>query len=329
MDLPPDALPEGLSAEAYRKLGLRYGLMGKAYEAAEAMQRAAIAKAADLKASGDQSSGEQSFDQEPGEEKTPDFKTTGAQVGMTVMSLLIKALNQDSESSGEDPFEKLRSQLKAQMRALNMTEEQVDQQLETIKRSLDQIRQAGLEPPPREVPTGLSSEQYFELGKRYKDVGWTEQSRDALQFAIDACPDGLTAVLAQRYLRTRLPRRPVPLMAEKQNIDGYNEMARGDLWKAEKSFKSLNHTYPDFEWPYSNLGLLYIQQGKLSDAIKALEEALAINPYYVNAWLHKARALALLSDLNGAYDCLDKASAADPDERAVASLRGLLDQLKE
>ena len=32
------------------------------------------------------------------------------------------------------------------------------------------------EPPPRDVPQDLTAAEYFELGLKYKEVGWTEQA---------------------------------------------------------------------------------------------------------------------------------------------------------
>jgi len=314
MGLPPDKVPDGLSADEYMRLGLQYSLMGRTQEAAEAMNRSAAAKGAE----GDT----------PSDEKVQ--YQAGAQFGASLISLLMKSLvpNSDKENDGgsagkKDLFEDLRSQLQAQ----KVPDEKIDEFIGLIRQSVDQMKHAKAGVPPRDVPQGLSAQEYCDLGKRYKEAGWMEQSRDALQFAIEADPEGETGLLAQRYLRTKLPRRPVPLVAEKENICGFNQMFAGDLESARKTFEGLIKTYPDFEWPYGNLGSLLVRQGEPERALKILDQALEINPHYVNAWLHRARAMAILSRYGEAQECLDRALEADPDDHTISSLKSLIDQL--
>jgi tetratricopeptide (TPR) repeat protein len=317
MELPPDKVPDGLSADEYRRLGLQYSLMGRTPEATEAMKKSAQAMA---------SSGGTPSDQQMQYQ-------AGAQFGASLISLLMKSMapNRDIENGESeparkgDPFEELRSQLKAQ----KVPDEKIEEFVNTIRQSVDQMKHAKPDVPPRDVPEGLSAEEYLKLGKRYKEAGWMEQSRDALQFAIESDPEGETGLLAQRFLRTKLPRRPVPLVAERENICGFNQMFAGDLETARKTFESLIKTYPDFEWPYGNLGSLLIRQGEFERALEILDQALEINPHYVNAWLHRARAMAILSRFEGAQECLDRAMDADPDDHTVKSIKTLIDQLKD
>jgi tetratricopeptide (TPR) repeat protein len=316
MGLPPDEVPDGLSADEYRRLGLQYSLMGRTHEATEAMKKSAEAKAL----SGDVPSDEQMQYQ------------AGAQFGASLISLLMKSMasKPEKENGGchsgnkKDPFEELRSQLKAQ----KVPEEKIEGFINTIRQSVDQMKHAKPDVPPRDVPQGLSAEEYLKLGKRYKEAGWMEQSRDALQYAIEADPEGETGLMAQRFLRTKLPRRPVPLVAERENICGFNQMFAGDLESAHRTFESLIKTYPDFEWPYGNLGSLLIRKGEPERALKILDKALDINPHYVNAWLHRARAMAILSKFVEAQECLDRATEADPDDHTVKSISTLIDQLR-
>src|SRR5271163_2557690 len=219
MGLPPDKVPDGLSADQYRRLGLQYSLMGRTHEATEAMKRSAEAKALN----GDVPSDEQMQYQ------------AGAQFGASLISLLMKSMapnpdkgNGCDAGSKKDPFDELRSQLKAQ----KVPDEKIEEFINTIRQSVDQMKHAKPDVPPRDVPQGLSAEEYYKLGKRYKEAGWMEQSRDALQLAIEADPEGETGLLAQRFLRTKLPRQPVPLIAERENICGFNQMFAGDLESA-------------------------------------------------------------------------------------------------
>jgi tetratricopeptide (TPR) repeat protein len=315
MELPPDKVPDGLSADEYRKLGLRYSLMGRTAQASEAMQKSAAAKNSDESA--------------PSREQMQ-FQSS-AQFGASLISLFLKSAGskQDRESGDSDSKADRFEELKVQLRNQKVPEEKIEEFVEGIRATLEQLKHARPEIPPRDVPQGLSAEEYYKLGKRYKEAGWMEQSRDALQFSIEADPEGETGLLAQRYLRTKLPLRPVPLLAEKENIVGFNQMFGGDLEVARKTFERLIRNYPDFEWPYGNLGSLLIRLGEIGPAIKILDLALQINPYYVNAWLHKARAMAIVSNYAGAQECLDRAAAADPDDHTIKSIKGLIDQMKD
>lgn len=153
--------------------------------------------------------------------------------------------------------------------------------------------------PAYQVPDGLSAAQYFELAKQYKAAGWPEQAREALTRSIKADPQGI-GKKAQIYLRAYIPRLPVPDVAAQKNITGYNQMARGDRAGAIRTFEECILQFPDFEWPYGNLGFIYTQQGRTKEARDVLQKALAINPSYVNGWLHMAQAKLKDGDVKGA-----------------------------
>jgi tetratricopeptide (TPR) repeat protein len=166
--------------------------------------------------------------------------------------------------------------------------------------------------PPYQVPEGMSAAQYLDLGKEYKASGWTEQARDALNRSIKADPEGI-GKKAETYLRAYLPRYPVPAVAVQKNIAGFNQLARGDQEGAIRTFQECILQFPDFEWPYGNLGSVYVQQGRTKEARDILEKALAINPSYVNGWLHLAEAKLKDGDLKGAHEAARMAQQADPD----------------
>lgn len=170
--------------------------------------------------------------------------------------------------------------------------------------------------PPEKVPAGLKAEKYLDLGKRYKQVGWTEQSRESLNLAIKL-DSGNTGKQAKLFLEAYVPRYPISPDAVHKNIKGYNQMARGDTDGAIATFKECIAEYPKFEWPYGNLGSLYVEKGKITEAKEVLNTAVEINPHYVNGWLHLADAHLKEGDKKSARDCLQKASEADPDNPLV------------
>lgn len=182
--------------------------------------------------------------------------------------------------------------------------------------------------PPREVPEGLSPAEYYQLGIQYKSMGWTEQARDALTLAFEEDSDSEVAMSARRFLRTKIPRYPVPLLAEQKNIEGFNQMAMGDAAAAKRTFEELIKDFPDFEWPYGNLSVLYMQEGEYRRAKDLLARALEINPDYINGWLHLAAAKGLERDFEGAKKCVERALDSDPTDAAALALKEALDSYK-
>jgi Tfp pilus assembly protein PilF len=168
--------------------------------------------------------------------------------------------------------------------------------------------------PPQKVPDGLSTQQYYDLGIQYKHMGWTEQARDALNKAIAQGPSDDYSDKAKRYLQTKLPRQPVAREAEQRNIQGFNQMFGGDIKAAKQTFEELIAEYPNFEWPYSNLASIYLQEKRPQQAKELLDKALAINPYYVNAWRHLGEVHKLLGNLELATQCTSKIAELDVDD---------------
>ena len=68
-----------------------------------------------------------------------------------------------------------------------VTQEEAEEALQKLKQALRDMTRPN--PPPREVPDALSAQEYWDLALRYKQVGWTEQARDALVMAIE-CHQG-------------------------------------------------------------------------------------------------------------------------------------------
>jgi Tfp pilus assembly protein PilF len=190
-----------------------------------------------------------------------------------------------------------------------------------------------MELPPRDVPEGLTAAQYYQLGIDYKQLGWTEQARDAMTFAVETGSDNRDdagiVTLARLFIKTKIPRFPVPLLAEQKNIEGFNLMATGDAEGAKLTFEELIREFPDFEWPYGNLAVLYLQEGKMDRAKELLKIALDINPDYVNGWLHMATARVLEQDFIGARESVERALQSDPTDPAALALKQTLAKLRD
>lgn len=147
---------------------------------------------------------------------------------------------------------------------------------------------------------------YLKLGYEYKNKGWSEKARAALNKAIALDKDGPDGQKAQFFLRARLPKYPITQLMEEENIIAFNLGAEGKTEEAEAEFKRLIEIYPKFEWPYGNLGALYISEGKTDEAIAVLKQALAINPYYANGWKNLAIAYRAAGNISEAEACSQK-----------------------
>lgn len=123
--------------------------------------------------------------------------------------------------------------------------------------------------------------------------------------------DGKIASKAKRYLDTKLPRFPVDKKAIKMNIRGFNQSIFKKE-KAERTWLKCIEKYPRFEWPYSNLGSMYTEQGKLDKAESLLNKAIEINPNYYNAWLHLSKLKEKQNDQAGYKRCMEKLVELDP-----------------
>lgn len=313
MSLPPDEVPQGLSSREYRRIGIKYLLMGKNDMATEAFTMGYGQPDPD-------ENGADKLDEE-----TRKGYQQGMRFGANLTNAVMKLLQQQAHGKhdGADSEDYL-AEIRDQLGALGVPEDKVCKFIDELVEVVNVA--SAEEPPPRVVPTDLTPREFYELGVHYKELGWTEQARDALVYAMEGDPDGEWGIKAKRFLQARLPRHPVPLMAEQRNITGYNLMMEGDLCGAKDAFEELIHEYPDFEWPYGNLGFLYLGEGNIKKSRTILQKALSLNPNYLNGWLHLARVNALSEDFSGAYECMSKAAEILPDN---VDAEKLLEFIKE
>ncbi|MDX2106719.1 MAG: tetratricopeptide repeat protein [Candidatus Melainabacteria bacterium] len=172
--------------------------------------------------------------------------------------------------------------------------------------------------PPKDLPRDLSAREYFELGKQYKAIGWIGHSRKALQMAMECDDKGNIAQKALTFMKTRLPLKEVPQEAVAANIEGYNNMLTNPK-AAKQIWWRLTEEYPDFEWPFSNLASLILNEGDIAEAKKLLEQAIQLNPCYINALLHLANCDAIQMDYKNAITYIDRILELEPEnEQALA-----------
>lgn len=138
------------------------------------------------------------------------------------------------------------------------------------------VRIDHLWPLMEKVPDSLNPREYYELGVVYRLTGWIELAKDCLYRAETMANGDEVAVHAERLRRTELPRMEVPNAAVEGNIEGFNLM-RTEPDKAKKVFERLMETYPDFEWPFTNLAKIYIREGNTEKARGLARYAHSVN----------------------------------------------------
>jgi len=174
------------------------------------------------------------------------------------------------------------------------------------------------------TPTQQEAYRLYRQGVDYKAKGWTEKSREALTKAtkLDTSAVGFKAL---SFLRSHLPAHFQPPEAEQLNIKAYNLSYSGQQAEAERVWKECFALYPNFEWPYSNLGNLYLEQGQAQKAVPLLEKAIDINPYYTNALRNMSDTQLALGHRDLAIQFMQRAADSDPDEpgykQALANLQ--------
>jgi tetratricopeptide (TPR) repeat protein len=323
--IPAREVPHGLTADEYLKLSIQYFLMywpkqaiisaRKAAESGKGFKRGPLQ---DLDPTQMRQFGSvlELF------EGTFEFQE---QAGQTLRESL-KALGEAAEIANKqieefEPFAEIKREIENVFNYFSKSATQF------FGKTIEEVIYPALGLPTRDLPEGLAAWEYFELAQKYKALGWTEQSRDACMKVHEMEPNSELDSMAMRFLRTRVPRQPVPHAAVQRNIEGHNQLTAGDLVSAEKTFKALLLQYSDFEWPYGNLGLLRIRKGDVVGAKKVLEKALDLNGNYINAWLHLARAHAVCLELGDARVCVDKALSLDPDDSNGKALKEVINFL--
>ncbi len=325
MRVPAKEVPHGLTADEYVKLSIQYSLLGWPKQALTCARKAFE--------SGKASPGGIFKDLNPEDarkfaplfeflEGTFEFQEQASDV----MKQSLKALQSAAELADQkldefEPLSEVKRELKSTFEYLS------DQAGKLFGKTLEEYILPALGLPTRDLPSGLIASEYFDLARRYKEMGWTEQARDACMKVRELDPSSELADDAMRFLRTRLPKQPVPHSAVLRNIEGYNQLSCGDLDGAEKTFRSLVRTFDSFEWPYANLGLIYIRRGEIERAKSVLWKALDLNGDYLNAWLHLARAWAACLELSEARSCIRKALSLDAKDRQAKSLEEIINVL--
>jgi tetratricopeptide (TPR) repeat protein len=138
----------------------------------------------------------------------------------------------------------------------------------------------------------------FPTATNLTDAGLVNLARRVLTDLINSAGPQ-TRESARAFLKHRLPPRDVAKRAEALNIVGYNlQYTYRCLDLAVGVYQRAIISDPQFSWPYSNIGQVYLEQHDLPEAFEWFRKAVSINP---NHWKAQ-RSLGWVAFSLGRYD---------------------------
>ena len=117
---------------------------------------------------------------------------------------------------------------------------------------------------------------------------------------------------------------PVSLESQRAFDDASRALRAGQNGDAERGFRNLSLAHPELGGPHANLGLIYRQAGKLTEAAAELETAVRLSPRQPVYWNQLGVTYRLLGQFKKARDAYDKAIALDPNYAASTLNLGIL-----
>lgn len=321
---PPKEVPENLkNADEYFKLSIQYLLMNWKRQAVTAFK-----KSVEL---------HKSFFGTPLMWMNDEhYRNLGMALGLVETSMNIsEAANEAAKNvfltvsqaaDGIEPIKQFRQDFQTTLKNVTNTA------LDAISDAASDVYVSVMKLPSNaDIPDGLSAERYYRMGVQYKLMGWTEHAREAFTKAAEKEHIGYYGKKARQHLNTKLPRFSIHYKAVRKNRFGLQQLLREDLDGAKATFEEIIDEYPNFEWPYANLGKVYFCQGDTANARRVIQKALQINPSYVTAWTYLSTVDAIDSNFRAAHEALNRATqldSEDPNASALAKILSTLSSLK-
>ncbi len=97
-------------------------------------------------------------------------------------------------------------------------------------------------------------------------------------------------------------------------VESVRLIEKGDLQGAVNTLKKLLEKYSDSLEGWYNLGFVLMELDNDEEALKAFDEALAIDNQIFEIWFNKANALYNLADFKMAKECYEKALEINPND---------------
>lgn len=322
---PPRQVPDHLQPRHYCRLAIQYYLMGWTRQAVKSGRRALAGVPHELEGTPFSELSEEDFGRF---RRLVEGLDHGVSVGEQLFGISRSFAN--AVQDGMDATSALTDELIKDNKTLRLIKFGLEESLRQLSLAAQQAvtktaeEAVKLSQPPREVPEDLTPQEYLELARRYLSINWTEQCRDSLLKAREIEGTKLKGELAWTMLKTKLPREPVPYLAEEGLADARRKLLIGKDDEAAEALEELIARYPQLEPPYCMLSAIRVREGKLEKAESLLSKAAELNPNYLNTWLELARVHAIGGSILEAQRALDRASDLDADDPEIPPLRQLI-----
>lgn len=120
---------------------------------------------------------------------------------------------------------------------------------------------------------------------------------------------------------------PVDAQAQAAFDQARRALRAGRIDEAERGFRAVAEKYPDLGGAQANLGLIYRQQGKLPEAVAAMEKAVKASPKQPVFQNHLGITYRHAGQFTKAKDAYERAIALDPNYAAPHLNLGILNDL--
>lgn len=161
------------------------------------------------------------------------------------------------------------------------------------------------------------------------DEGDCETARRYIEQVLASTGDQRTTAMCRRFLKDRLPARPLSATAQKKRLQARTLARLQKYREAIEILQSLKGTGDEDAWLYSDLADCYLNEAQMEQAIPLLEQALKRNPDFVDAKVNLAFRYLIEGKLDQSQDLIDSILAIYPDHCSAAEMRDRLASIRQ
>lgn len=313
--LPPREVPVGLSPQEYQKLAIRYQMLRWPKQMAACSRR--------LVASGDVAMSDKNRVQVTALMTAMEVTFTVSDTVNEIRGTVDDAIKLAAEGVGKvlDRSSYLARARKTVGNALGVASGMAN---DAVHKVFENVVMPRLGLPIDYLPEGLSAADYLKMGARYEQFGYAEQARSALKETIKLAPQSNEAKRARLRLSTRIPGQEVTSDAGRRYVDALKSFVTQELDECKQTLELLIRDYPEFEWPYLQLGRLLMMEGEIERAKDLAGKVLKLNPYMLKAHLLLATIDLIEWNITSLDQRIKRMSDLDSDSPELATFTELL-----
>ena len=313
--LPPKEVPNNLSPQEYQKLAIRYQMLRWPKQMAACSRR--------LLASGDVGLSDKNRAQVTTLMTALEVTFTVTDTVNEIRSTVDDAIKLAADGVGR-VLDKSSYLAKARKTVGNVFGVASSMANDAVHQVFENVVMPRLGLPVEYLPEGLDACQYLKMGARYEQFGYAEQARLALKEAIKAAPQANEAKRAKLRLSTRIPAREVKDDATRRYVDALKLFVTQELDESKQTLELLIRDYPDFEWPYLQLGRILMLEGQIDRARDLAAKVLKLNQQMLKAHFLIATIDLIEWKIAAMDQRLKRIEELDSDSAELATFRELL-----